>query len=102
MHALRLLGAASSLVLALQGCSEITGRSLPQMVSDVTLTTQLKSRLALTEGTGTLTRVHVRTYDDSVELSGVVANDAARQRIEREARRLAGDNRVVNNLAVVD
>jgi osmotically-inducible protein OsmY len=100
MHALRWLGAALVLVFSLEGCSAITGQSLPQMVSDATTTTQLKSRLAVTEGPGTVTRIRVTTYDDWVELNGTVADEAMRARIEREARRIAGDNRVVNNLAV--
>jgi osmotically-inducible protein OsmY len=101
MHARRSLIAVPAIALVLSGCSAVTGRSLPQVVSDATITTQVKSRLAVTEGVGSVRDVSVRTYDDWVELSGTVADGAQRDRIEREARRIAGDNRVVNNLQVL-
>ncbi len=102
MRVRHVLAVALVSALAGQGCTAITGRSLQQIVTDTALTTQVKSRLAATEGFATLRSVDVNTWEDVVELRGIVADEATRDRMEREARRFAGDNRVVNNLEVAN
>jgi osmotically-inducible protein OsmY len=70
------------------------------MVNDVTTTSTIKTRLARMQGMSTMTQVRVTTRDDMVYLTGTVADEAERKRIDAIARDVAGDNRVVNNLAV--
>jgi osmotically-inducible protein OsmY len=100
MSAHRTTALALALGLALSGCSMVDGRSAGQVFNDVETTTRIKSRLAATEGWSTLRDVSVETQDDWVELRGQVPDQATRERIERVARRIAGDNRVVNHLEV--
>lgn len=88
------------LVVTLSGCGYVTSRSAGQIVNDVALTTQVKSRLATTEGMGTLTRISVDTQDDWVTLTGEVPDDETWKRIDRMVRQIAGDNRVHNQLTV--
>jgi osmotically-inducible protein OsmY len=47
-----------------------------------------------------MTGIKVRTTDDMVWLTGTVATEAQRQQADAIARRIAGDNRVVNQLIV--
>jgi len=94
------LSAAIATAIVLTGCSAMTGRPLNQTVSDVALTSQVKSRIAAAEGVGTLTRISVNSYDDWVTINGVVPDEATRRRVERIAGGVAGDNRVINQLAV--
>ena len=41
-------------------------------------------------------------HDDVVTLTGTVADDTERQRVEAIARRVAGDNRVLSELKVAN
>jgi len=86
--------------LLLSGCSLVSDMSPGQMLNDVTTTTTIKSRLAASEGMATLTSVHVRTDNDMVHLTGTVEDEATRQRIDKVARGVAGDNRVNNQLQI--
>jgi osmotically-inducible protein OsmY len=79
----------------------LTGRPFPQTVSDVALTTQVKSRIATIEGAGTLAKISVSTDDDWVTLHGVVPDEDTRRRVLRTAGAVAGDNRLIDNLVVV-
>jgi osmotically-inducible protein OsmY len=100
MRLRRYLSAAIASALVLTGCGALTGKPFPQAVSDVTLTTQVKSRLAAIQGVGSITSISVNTSDDWVTLRGVVADEATRQRVLRAAGAVAGDNRVIDNLSV--
>jgi osmotically-inducible protein OsmY len=101
MRLRRYLCAAIATALVLTGCGALTGKPFPQTVNDVALTTQVKSRLATIQGVGTLTSISVSTHDDWVTLRGVVSDEATRQRVLRAAGGVAGDNRVIDNLAVM-
>jgi hyperosmotically inducible protein len=72
-----------------------------QFLNDSSTTTEIKTRLAR-EKLGSLTSVGVTTTDDMVRLTGTVADDAERQRVEAIARGIAGDNRVISELRVAD
>jgi osmotically-inducible protein OsmY len=96
----RVMALLLAATVSVGGCSMVSGRSTGQVVNDVSLTTQVKSRLAATEGLATLTRISVSTHDDWVTLEGTVADEATLRRIDRLVRGLAGDNRVVNHLQV--
>jgi osmotically-inducible protein OsmY len=85
--------------LALTGCSTMA-EPFVQVVNDTSMTTAIKTRLATEARLSTLTAIGVHTTDDVVRLTGTVADEDERRRVETIARRLAGDNRVVSELQV--
>jgi osmotically-inducible protein OsmY len=85
--------------LALTGCGTMT-ESFVQVVNDTSMTTEIKTRLAKEARLSTLTAIGVHTTDDIVRLTGTVADEDERRRVETIARRTAGDNRVVSELQV--
>src|SRR2546428_1649986 len=89
---LRSIGALATAALALAGCGTMTVNPLVQFFDDSGTTTAIKTRLATEGGIGSLTGIGVRTRDDVVTLTGTVADDTERQRVEAIARRVAGDN----------
>ena len=97
IRSIAVLGVAA---LAATGCTMT--EPFVQFVNDSHMTTSIKTRLAMDAHPSTLTAVGVQTSDDMVRLTGTVADEAERQRVETIARRLAGDNRVVSELRVVD
>jgi len=96
---IRALGVLGTVAVVVAGCGSLTD-SLVQAVNDTTLTTEIKTEIAKTEGMSTLTHIGVKTDEDQVRLTGTVADEAQRQRVETIARRKAGDNRVVSELMV--
>ncbi len=90
-----------ALVLSLQlsACTSMTGETLGQNIDDTTITTTVKSKLAL-EKVSSLTRVGVDTVKGVVHLTGIVENSELRQRAESVARGVGGVRDVVNNLQV--
>jgi osmotically-inducible protein OsmY len=100
---MRTFAALGSIVVAgalLAGCSLVTGKPAGQIANDLTMTTTVKSRLARTEGVGTLTGISVRTHNDMVYLRGTVADQATMDRVDALVRNIAGHNRVTNELQV--
>ena len=97
----RIYGALLSLLLVVHfsGCTAMTGESLGQNVDDTTITTTVKSKLAL-EKASSLTRVGVDTVKGVVHLTGVVENAAAKNRAEEVVRSVGGVRGVVNNLQI--
>ena len=93
------LGALAVTVLV-AGCGTMSVNPLVQFLDDTGTTTQIKSKLATEAGIGSMTGIGVHTHDDMVTLTGTVASDAERLRIENVARRVAGDNRVISELRV--
>jgi hyperosmotically inducible periplasmic protein len=87
------------IVLQLSGCTALTGETLGQNVDDTTITTTVKSRLAL-EKASSLTRVGVDTVKGVVHLTGIVESPAIRDRAEDIARNVGGVRGVANNLQV--
>jgi hypothetical protein len=61
------------------------------------LTARVKARLAAVDA-GTLTRIHVDTYESIVYLTGGVTSSEMKRRAETIARRVSGVEQVVNNL----
>lgn len=96
-----LCGALVAFLLSLQlsACTAITGESLGENIDDTTITTTVKSKLAL-EKASSLTRVGVDTVKGVVHLTGVVESPEVRQRAESVARGVGGVRGVVNNLQV--
>jgi BON domain len=97
---LRIFGVLAAAGLALAGCGTMTVNPIAQFVDDAATTSAIKSRLATEAGLGSMTGIGVKTSDDVVWLTGTVANEAERQRVEAIARRIAGDNRVMSDLRV--
>jgi hyperosmotically inducible protein len=87
------------LSLQLSACTTLTGESLGQNIDDTTVTTTVKSKLAL-EKASSLTRVGVDTVKGVVHLTGVVESPELRERAESVARGVDGVRGVVNNLQV--
>ena len=87
------------LAFQLSGCTALTGETLGQNVDDTTITTTVKSRLAVDKASS-LTRVGVDTVKGVVHLTGVVENPGIRDRAEDIARSVGGVRGVVNNLQV--
>ena len=87
------------LAFQLSGCTALTGETLGQNVDDTTVTTSVKSKLAL-EKASSLTRVGVDTVKGVVHLTGIVENAGVRDRAEDVARSVGGVRGVVNNLQV--
>ena len=86
----------AAIAMALSGCS-----MTEQLLSDAAMTTAIKTRLANEEGLGYLADIIVTTTDDLVTVSGTVADETERQRVAEIARKIAGDNKLVDALRVV-
>lgn len=84
--------------LALTACTSLHD-PVVQFFNDSSTTTAIKTRLAM-DGPRSLTGIGVHTSDDMVRLTGTVADEAERQRVESIARSIAGDNRVISELRV--
>lgn len=85
-----------TMTLALAGCTSLR-EPIVQFFDDSSTTTAIKTRLAM-DGPGSLTGIGVHTSDDMVRLTGTVADEAERRRVESIARDIAGDNRVISEL----
>ena len=94
----RSLGALA-VVLALTGCTSLR-EPIVQFFHDSSTTTAIKTRLAMDGRPSRITSIGVQTSDDMVRLTGTVADEAERQRVEAIARNVAGDNRVISALRV--
>jgi osmotically-inducible protein OsmY len=97
----RLTGVVAVVATAvvLTGCTALQ-QPFVQYVYDTSTTTEIKTRLAMDGRLGSLGSVGVTTTDDMVRLTGTVASEAERQRVESIARSVAGDNRVINELRI--
>lgn len=88
---------ALSVLLATSGCGALTGRPMETWAQDRGLTARVKARLAAMDA-GTLTRIHVDTYESIVYLTGGVTSGEMKRRAETVARGVPGVEQVVNNL----
>jgi hyperosmotically inducible protein len=84
-------------VLATAGCGALSGRPMGTWAQDRGVTARVKARLA-TADAGTLTRIHVDTYESIVYLTGGVTSTAMKRSAEEIARGVSGVEQVVNNL----
>jgi hyperosmotically inducible periplasmic protein len=84
-------------LVATSGCGALTGRPLETWAQDRGLTARVKARLAASDA-GTLTRVHVDTYESIVYLTGGVTSTEMKRHAEEIARGVTGVEQVVNNL----
>lgn len=88
---------ALSLVLATGGCGALTGRPMETWAQDRGLTARVKARLAAMDA-GTVTRIHIDTYENIVYLTGGVTSGEMKRQAEKIAREVPGVEQVVNNL----
>lgn len=84
-------------VVATSGCGALTGRPMETWAQDRGVTASVKARLAAMDA-GTLTRIHVDTYENIVYLTGGVTSSEMKRRAETIARGVSGVEQVVNNL----
>jgi osmotically-inducible protein OsmY len=91
------LVALVSVVLA--ACTSTTGKTAGESVDDVTITSEVKTKLAA-EKMSTLTKIGVDTDRRTVYLTGTVDNAEMRIRAEEIARSVKHVSGVVNNLTV--
>jgi hypothetical protein len=96
---LRSLGALTA-ALIMAGCGTMSVNPLVQFADDAGMTTAIKTKLATEGGLSSVTAIGVETENDMVRLTGTVVDDAERLRVERIARQVAGDNRVISDLRV--
>jgi hyperosmotically inducible periplasmic protein len=89
---------AATLMLPLTGCMSLHD-PVVQFFNDSSITTEIKTRLAIDAPTSMAT-IGVNTSGDMVRLTGTVADEAERQRVEYIARDIAGANRVISELKV--
>lgn len=92
-------GVVLLVVLYLSGCTSITGETMGQSVDDTTITTTVKSKLAVDQASS-LARVGVETTRGTVQLTGVVENAATKEKAASVARSVDGVKNVINNLQI--
>ena len=97
MRRARLLVLALVTLAATSGCGALTGRSMDTWAQDRGVTARVKARLAAVDA-GTLTRIHVDTFESMVYLTGGVTSGEMKRRAETIARGVPGVEQVVNNL----
>jgi hyperosmotically inducible protein len=83
----------------LAACTATTGKTAGENVDDVTITSEVKAKLAA-EKASTLTKIDVDTDRRTVYLSGTVNDAEMRARAEEIARSVKHVAGVVNNLTV--
>jgi hyperosmotically inducible periplasmic protein len=88
-----------SVAFYLSGCQAITGETLGENIDDTTITTSVKSKLAVDKASS-LTRVGVDTTRGTVQLTGVVDSQATKNKAAEIAKSVDGVKNVVNNLQV--
>ncbi|OFV94306.1 MAG: hypothetical protein A3F68_08900 [Acidobacteria bacterium RIFCSPLOWO2_12_FULL_54_10] len=80
------------------GCG--TAQSPRRQVDDITITAQVKAKLASDVVPSTVTNIEVNTTNGIVTLAGQVESEEVRNRAEQVAQSVAGVVRINNNLQV--
>ena len=94
-----LISMALTIILAIGGCTSMTGQSTGQYVDDRTITASVKTKL-VADRAANLTRVDVDTTNRVVSLNGVVQTPDQKQRAEELAMQVTGVRSVNNNLQI--
>jgi len=91
---------AMLLVMAfLPACQSMSGRSAGRVIDDKAISAQVKTKLTADKASN-LTRIGVTTINGVVHLDGVVDSSDDKARALDIARRVAGANKVVDNIQV--
>jgi len=98
-YALRSVSVALLFVVALVGCTAMTGKTAGENIDDASITAAVKTKLAA-EKVATLTKIDVDTNRGTVYLTGNVENQAMKLRAADLARQVKGVREVVNNLKI--
>jgi osmotically-inducible protein OsmY len=98
-RAVSYLGVFVLFVFVAVGCQSMTGETAGENVSDSSITSAVKAKLA-GDRVGTLTQVSVETVRKTVYLTGVVPTAEDKRRAGEIARNVDGAKEVVNNLQV--
>jgi hyperosmotically inducible periplasmic protein len=88
-----------ALLLAVAGCTAMTGQTAGQYVDDSTITASVKTQL-VSDKAANLTRIDVDTTNQVVTLNGIVETTEQKARAEQLASRVKGVKGVKNNLQV--
>lgn len=86
-------------LLAISGCTSMTGQTAGQYVDDTSITTSVKAKL-IGDKTANLTRIEVDTTNQVVTLNGIVESADQKAKAEQLARQVGGVKGVKNNLQV--
>ena len=86
-------------LLAMGGCTSMTGQTAGQYVDDTTITASVKAKL-VGDKTANLTRIVVDTTNQVVTLNGIVESADQKAKAEQLARQVGGVKSVKNNLQV--
>jgi hyperosmotically inducible periplasmic protein len=98
-RAANLLGVFVLFAFFAVGCQSMTGETAGENVSDTSITSAVKAKLA-GDRVGTLTQVGVETVRRTVYLTGVVPTSDDKRRAGELARNADGVKEVVNNLQI--
>lgn len=77
-----------------------TSRSTGQTLDDAAVTTRVKTAIAQNESLGQALAINIDTYRGVVSLSGFVDNKQQVNEAARVAMRVAGVEKVINNLQI--
>src|SRR5262249_3420046 len=86
-------------LLAISGCTSMTGQTAGQYVDDTSITTSVKAKL-IGDKPANLTRIEVDTTNQVVTLNGIVESADQKAKAEQLARQVGGVKGVKNNLQV--
>ena len=89
------------ITILISGCQTAVSGTAGQQRQDQSITTEVKSRLATNDQAGALTRIEVKTVENTVYLIGVVPNLGEKNKAEEIARQVAGVHRVVSHITVL-
>jgi len=82
------------------GCKTMTGQTAGHSLDDTTITATVKAHLATGDRVGTLTRIGVKTVENTVYLSGILTSQEEKDQAEAVARQVDGVKNVVNNIEI--
>lgn len=82
------------------GCQKVAGEITADELTDMTITTSVKSRLATHDRLGTLTQIGIKTVEGTVYLTGVAPTVREKYRAEDISRTVDGVQKVMNFIAV--
>src|SRR5262249_226304 len=86
-------------LLAISGCTSMTGQTAGQYLDDTPITPSIKTKL-IGDKTANLTRIEVDTTNQVVTLNGIVESADQKAKAEQLARQVGGVKGVKNNLQV--
>lgn len=88
-----------AVVMAISGCTSMTGQTAGQYVDDSTITASVKAKL-VGDKLANFTRVDVDTTNRIVALNGVVESADQKARAEELAKQVEGVKKVDNRLQI--